>query len=104
VTETELLSVVKGLVVLMATNEMAKTEDSEIKLAALRESVETHLHADAPMAQLGWDSVQMTWLLVRLEERYDIDTSTLSMFEMFTVGDLLRSLVPLINERGSARG
>lgn len=93
---------IKELVVRMATDEMAKGAD----VSELHQKIETHLHADAPIAQLGWDSVQMTWLLVRLEERYGIDTSTLSMFDMFTVGDLLRALVPLINAqaKSAARG
>lgn len=93
---------IKELVIKMAADETAKGD--EAKLAAVRETVETHLHAEAPIAQLGWDSVQMTWLLVRLEERYGIDTSTLSMFDMFTVGDLLRALVPLINAQPNAQG
>jgi acyl carrier protein len=96
VTEADLLVVIKDLIVLMA-----KTADPTCDEASVRADVERRLVPEAPMAQLGWDSMQMTWLLVRIEERFDIDTSTLSLFEMFTVSDLLRSLVPLIGEKSA---
>jgi acyl carrier protein len=54
---------------------------------------------DSPLSEFGWDSVQMTWILIRLEERYDIDTSTVSMFNLFTVGDLMSELTTLINQK-----
>ncbi len=46
----------------------------------------------------------MTWLLVRIEERFDIDTTNLSLFDMFTIGDLLGKLEPLINAKHSVNG
>ncbi len=91
VTQADLLASLRELAVDIAGKNATMEE-----VATLRERVHAHLHAEAPLSQLGWDSVQMTWLLVRIEERYEIDTSGLSLFELFTVGDLLKALEGLV--------
>ncbi len=88
----------------MAKEETAASENPVAKLAELKKKLDERVNVDSPLGEIGWDSVQMTWVLIRLEERYDIDTSNLSIFDMFTVGDLLRSLIPLIEEAKRARG
>jgi acyl carrier protein len=96
VTQEELLTVLRELVAEIATKVTpALAKDG----GALRERVDAMVGLDSPLQQLGWDSVQMTWLLIRLEERFEIDTSSVSLFEMFTVGDLVRALLSLINEK-----
>jgi acyl carrier protein len=96
VTQEELFAILKEVVVAAADHgDPAFAQE----LAALRARVDGSLGLDSPLSQFGWDSIQMTWVLVRLEERLDVDTSTLSLFNMFTVGDLVRELLPLVNSR-----
>ena len=95
-TEEELLSILKDVVV------AAKDDGNPAlaqELAALRARVNGTLTVDSSIAQFGWDSIQMTWVLVRLEERLGINTSSLSLFNIFTVGDLLRELKALVDAR-----
>ena len=96
ITRTELLDVFKEIV--CETAAKAHPIQAE-ELAKLRNHLETGLNPDSPLSSLGWDSMQMTWLLVRLEERFDIDTSSLLIFDLFTVGDLLDELQKLIINR-----
>ena len=96
--QPELLAILKDVVVAAAQkSDPGSTEDQ----AAVRARVEASLTVDAPLAQLGWDSLKMTWVLVRLEERLGIDTSSLSMFDLFTVGDLLRELELLTQSKAA---
>lgn len=93
ITRTELLDIFKEIV----CETVAKAHPGQAEeLETLRVHLETGLNPDSPLSSLGWDSMQMTWLLVRLEERFDIDTSSLSIFDLFTVGDLLDELQKLI--------
>jgi acyl carrier protein len=95
-TQNELLAVLKELVVDTA-NQGSPALAAD--LAALRTKVDGAVTVDSPLGSLGWDSMHMTWILVRVEERFDIDTSSLSLFDLFTVGDLLRELLALIHAR-----
>lgn len=95
-TQTELLDIFKEIV----CDTAAKAHPTQAEeLDKLRTHLEAGLSPESPLSTLGWDSMQMTWLLVRLEERFDIDTSSLSMFDLFTVGDLLEELQKLIDQR-----
>ena len=85
----ELLELVKSTALALVERE---TRPSKEELVTQREWMDKELTAEAPLADLGWDSAKMTWLLVRLEEELKIDTSTMSLYELFTVGDLLDSL------------
>ncbi|MBL9038750.1 MAG: acyl carrier protein [Archangium sp.] len=85
----ELLQLIKDTTLEIVEREMRPPPD---ELARLRTQINDTLTVEAPLSELGWDSVRMTWLLVRLEERLAIDTSTLSLYELFTVGDLLQQL------------
>jgi acyl carrier protein len=98
-TKNDLLVVLKDVVV-AAGDKSDPTHTPES--AELRARVEASLTVDAPLAQLGWDSLRMTWVLVRLEERLNIDTSSLSLFDLFTVGDLLEELEALTNQTAAA--
>jgi acyl carrier protein len=101
VTNEDLLAILKELAVDIASN----VDPAYAKqLAALRDRVENLSDIESPLADLGWDSVQMTWLLIRLEERLGIDTSSLSLFDMYTVGDLLRAVQRLIDEKARVNG
>ena len=101
VTQAELLAALKELVV-----DAAKDGNPALApdLAALRARVDSSLGIESPLASLGWDSMHMTWILVRAEERFGIDTSSLSLFNLFTVGDLLRELLLLINDKAPSDG
>src|SRR4051794_17984165 len=98
-TQADLLAVLKEIVVDSSCK--ANPERAE-ELATMRAQLDKGLHPDSALTELGWDSLQLTWLLVRLEERFDIDTSTLSMFDLFTVGDLLGELQALIAAKPQA--
>ena len=96
-TEVELLGLLQEMFVdLTVRHSPEKADQREALLADAR----TRLHAEATLLETGWDSMQLTWLLVRIEERFDIDTSTLSLFDLFTIGDLLRELQVRIQEKG----
>lgn len=97
-TRTELLEVLGQMVVeITVRHSPERASERDAILADLR----TRLTPDASLFELGWDSMQLTWLLVRVEERFDIDTSTLSLLDLFTVDDLLRELQVRIDARGA---
>ena len=89
-TRAELLELIKRAVLQLIEHESA---GQNVDLPAWRERLDAELLPDAPLTALGWDSMRMTWLLVRLEEELSVDTSTLSLYELFTVGDLLDQLL-----------
>lgn len=88
-TREELLELLKTTALELVERE---TRPSSEELAKLRDWMDRELSFEAPLADLGWDSAKMTWLLVRLEEALDIDTSSISLYELFSVGDLLEQL------------
>jgi acyl carrier protein len=94
VTQADILTALKELVVDSADS---ASPGHAPQLAALRDRIDS-INAETPLAKIGWDSIQMTWVLIALEERFSIDTSMLSLFDMFSVGDLLRELQPLVNQ------
>ena len=59
---------------------------------AMRDRLETEFVSETPLPELGWDSIQFAALLVRAEDRYGLDTSDLSVFDIFTVGDLVTAI------------
>jgi acyl carrier protein len=91
-TREQLLELIKTLALAIHQRETRASQD---EIAELRQWMDRELTSEAPLASLGWDSIRMTWLLVRLEEELDIDTSKLSLYELFTVGDLLDRLTSL---------
>jgi len=94
-TRTALLDIFKEIV--CETAEKAYPKQAE-ELETLKKNLEAGLNPESPLNSLGWDSMQMTWLLVRLEERFNIDTSSLMIFDLFTVGDLLDEIQKLISQ------
>jgi acyl carrier protein len=92
-TRDELLQVVKDTALALIERENV---DGRVDLDAWRARLDRELVPDAPLAHLGWDSLRMTWLLVRLEETLQVDASTLSLYDLFTVGDLLDQLLELV--------
>ena len=96
--QDELMAVIRDLVIEGAARAPAA---QAVELATIRANLDKGLNRASPLSSLGWDSVRMTWLLVRLEEHFDIDTSTISMFDLFTVGDLLDELRTLIDQKES---
>ena len=98
-TQAELLNVLKEVAEVDAADPAVAKQSGN-----LCARLDPSLTLDSPLAQVGWDSLEMTWVLVRLEERLDIDTSNLSMFNLHTVGDLLRELKQLTDARAAANG
>ena len=95
---SDLLQILKEVV--LATSDGGDPSMAK-ELYAMRSSLSASVTLDTPLQELGFDSMQMTWVLVRLEERLEIDTSSVSLFNLFTVGDLVRSLQPLVDERNA---
>jgi acyl carrier protein len=96
-TQDELLSALKEVVVKM----MSKANPGQTDLTPYREKVEATLNQNSLLSSLGWDSLQMTFLLVEIEDRFGIDTSNLSLLDLYTIGDLLAELQTLIeNKKG----
>jgi acyl carrier protein len=85
----DLLELIKTTALALVERE---TRPSPEELANTRAWMDRELREDTPLAELGWDSAKMTWLLVRLEDVLGIDTSTMSLYELFTVGNLLDGL------------
>lgn len=99
--QDEILNVLKEIVVELT----AKANPSHAKeFSRLRTIVDKNITADSPLASLGWDSLQMTFLLVALEERLGINTSTISMFDLYSVGDFLGELQTQVNNRRQQQG
>lgn len=86
-TKPELLDTLKAI----ATEVMVSETGADP--AATRADLDARLSLEAPLTELGWDSVRLTWLLVRVEERFDIDTSGISMYDLFVVEDLIDELL-----------
>jgi hypothetical protein len=70
VTNEALFELIKETALKVAEREHPGDEKS---MEALRARISERLILDAPLSELGWDSARMTWLLVRLEERLNID-------------------------------
>jgi acyl carrier protein len=94
--QEELLTLLRELVVELS----AKANPAHAKeLVKLRSIVDKEVTPSSPLASLGWDSLQMTFLLVAIEERLDIDTSTLSLFDLYSVSDFLAELKLLVDQK-----
>ncbi|MCM0605642.1 MAG: acyl carrier protein [Xanthomonadaceae bacterium] len=95
-TQDQILVVLKELVIELNT----KSNPAHLKeFAKLKTLIDEKITPDTPLAALGWDSLQMTFLLVSIEERLDIDTSGLSLFDLFTIGDFLSELEALTKKK-----
>ncbi|MBS1963044.1 MAG: acyl carrier protein [Bdellovibrionales bacterium] len=87
--QEEILSILREVV----TERIAKASPGDAQeLSKLRTIVNKDVTPDSPLSALGWDSLQMTWLLVAIEERLDIDTSSVSLFDLYSVGDFLSEI------------
>lgn len=94
-----LITELRGLILEMLIAERVLSPD---KADEMRLKLEKDFVPDGPLAALGWDSIQFPALLVRIEDHYGIDTSDLSVFEIFTVGDLVREIQARIDAKGDA--
>jgi acyl carrier protein len=94
-TKEQILEELKSLI-----NEGFKNADPSQKaeIEKIKNAAKEEINLDTPLATIGWDSLQMTWLIVNLENRLKIDASTISMFDLFTVGDLVEEIQLLLEE------
>lgn len=94
--QEEILKTLKDLVVELSekSNPVHGKEISK-----LRSIVDAKINPESPLSALGWDSLQMTMLLVAVEERLGIDTSNLSLFDLYTIGDFLSELKLLVDKK-----
>lgn len=94
--QDQMLSVLKEIVVEMSE----KSNPTHAKeISKLRSIVDSKITPDSPLSALGWDSLQMTMLLVAVEERLGIDTSNVSLFDLYTIGDFLSELQTLVDKK-----
>ncbi len=61
------------------------------------ESVD-EIKLETPLAELGMDSIMVTALVTRLEERHEIELSPMIMFEVRTVGDFVDAVEQAMSE------
>ena len=87
--QEEILHVLREVV----AERIAKASPGDVhELSKFRSIADQSVKPESPLSALGWDSLQMTWLLVALEERLDIDTSSISLFDLYSVGDFLSEI------------
>jgi acyl carrier protein len=96
VSEPALIEELKELILEMLSDERVITRE---QLPEARARLDAQLLPETPLAELGWDSMQFPALLVRAEDRWGIDTSEVSVFDVFTVQDLVRALSVRIEAR-----
>lgn len=65
---------------------------SKEQVVETRNELEEQFVPDAALSELGWDSMQFASLLVHAEDRYGIVLGGLSMFDLFTVDDVLNEV------------
>jgi acyl carrier protein len=68
---------------------------SENTLKEIEQNIESTIRLDTPLSSIGLDSMTMTWIVVKLEEKYNIDASCVSFFELYDVNDLINQIVSL---------
>jgi acyl carrier protein len=71
------------------------------QLQEIRKEIDEKIHMDTPLSAVGLDSMKMTWLIVRFEERLNVNASGLSFFELYDVNDLVEELASLIKTQGA---
>ena len=86
------MEVLQGLKEVVIQGIQENTPELAQDLEGLRNKIENDLKIDSPVSALGWDSLQMTWLLLNLEKKFDIDLSTLSTFDLYAIEDLVNEL------------
>jgi len=65
---------------------------SNQQAAETRRQLEGQFVPGAALSELGWDSMQFASLLVHAEDRYGIILGGLSMFDLFTVDDVVNEV------------
>jgi acyl carrier protein len=65
---------------------------SSEQVAETRGQLEGQFVPDAALSELGWDSMQFASLLVHAEDRYGIVLGGLSVFDLFTVDDVVNEV------------
>ncbi len=94
--QEEMLSILKEIVVELS--EKANPVHGK-EISKLRSIVDAKVTPDSPLSALGWDSLQMTMLLLAVEEKLGIDTSNVSLFDLYTIGDFLSELQILMDKK-----
>lgn len=59
------------------------------------------VRADTELARLGWNITRTPRLLERLERRLVVDLSTVSVFELYTFGDLVDEVTQAVEDARS---
>jgi acyl carrier protein len=65
---------------------------SNEQVAETRQQLKGQFVPDAALSELGWDSMQFASLLVHAEDRYGIVLGGLSMFDLFTIDDVVNEI------------
>ena len=83
------------LVIQMLLSERVIAED---QVEETRERLTEQFRPDTALSELGWDSMQFASMLVHAEDRYGIVLGGLSMFDLFTVDDVVNQIWARIEE------
>ncbi len=81
--------------VLALSNKNNDPSISSERIAEIRKELDSRILPETPLAELGLDSMTMTWIIVKLEEELDVDASGISIFEIFDVQGLMDELIQL---------
>ena len=68
----------------------------ESTLKEIESTIEKTIHLDTPLSSIGLDSMTMTWIVVKMEEQFKIDASSVSFFELYDVKDLVNQICTLL--------
>jgi acyl carrier protein len=90
----EILEVFKSLVVKSHLNDNPSLTSDQLK--DIEKEVNERVFIDTPLSGVGLDSMKMTWIIVKFEERLDIDASGISFFELYDVNDLADEILKLV--------
>jgi acyl carrier protein len=71
---------------------------SDQQVAETRQRLDEQFVPDAALSELGWDSMQFASLLVHAEDRYGIVLGGLSVFDLFTVDDVVDAVWAQISQ------
>jgi len=58
------------------------------EIGSISASVDQRVFTDTPLSAIGLDSITMIWIMVQFDNELNIDTSSISFFELNDVSDL----------------
>jgi acyl carrier protein len=93
-TKEQILDLFKSSVVKSHLNNNPSLNSDE--LTTISKSVDQRIMFDTPLSAVGLDSITMIWIMVQFDNELNIDTSSISFFELNDVNDLCDKVHGLI--------